>query len=239
MAKAQWSIGNFLSEVSGRGLAKPARFEVVIDIPPCLVNSDLAPMAKTVSMFCEQTSLPYTRVITARQQIYGPPSVHPVGIEYNGENISMQFYVDREMRVKRFFDSWVDGIIDRTEHSTNYQKNYLTSITVNQLDEADNVTYAVKLWDIFPTAVQALQLDNNVVNQVHRLNVSFAFRKWTEVTRFDLPAPEQTRQDGPNPVGINIFNNFRLRSGGADFTNDQFSDANAQGRNDLTYFIVR
>lgn len=237
MAKAQWSIDNFLSEVNGRGLAKPARFEVIIDVPPCMVNTDLAPMAKTVSMYCDQASLPYSRVITSRQQIYGPPSLHPVGIEYNGENISMQFYVDREMRVKRFFDTWIDGIIDRTEHSTNYQRNYLTSITINQLDEADNVNYAVKLIDAFPTAVQALQLDNNAVNQVHRLNVSFAFRKWTEVTNFSQPAPETTKANGPAAAqnGVRIFNNYRLGVG------PNFSGGEVESDNRVleSYFIIK
>lgn len=238
MAKAQWSVNNFLSEVSSRGLAKPARFEVVIDVPPCIVGTNVAPMAKTVGMFCDQASLPYTRVITSRQQIYGPPSIHPVGVEYNGENLSLQFYVDREMRVKRFFDLWVDGIIDRTEHSASYQSNYLTNILVRQLDEADNINYAVKLWDIYPTAVQALQLDNTAANQTHKLTVSFAFRKWTEVTVFDQPAPEITKST-PRPnlqirngsVEYNIAPNFRTGAGAG-------YDVSGVGGYD-TYFIVK
>lgn len=216
MAKSQWNVNNFLSEVSNRGLAKPCRFEVVIDLPQCLLNTTLAPMAQTVSMFCDQASLPYSRVITARQQIYGPPSVHPVGIEYNGENMSLQFLVDREMRVKRFFDTWIDGIIDRTEHSTNYQNSYLTTIRINQLDEADNINYAVQLTDAYPNAVQALQLDHTAGGQVHKLTVSFAFRKWSEVTKFDQNQPESTKSAGPvSERGVNInLNNLKIGGGG-------------------------
>lgn len=182
MAKSNWNIGNFLAQVSSKGLAKPNRFAVDIDIPVCVRGNIIG---KQVSMFCDQALLPYSRVITSRQQLFGPPSLHPVGVDYNGEGISLLFYVDREMNVKRFFDAWMDGIIDRTTYTAKYQytnglSNYLTSIYINQLDENDSVMYQAKLIDAYPVSVQALQLDNSAAGQVHKLSVNFVFRKWIE-----------------------------------------------------------
>jgi hypothetical protein len=202
MAKSQWSVENFLAQVSNGGLAKPNRFEVSIAVPRCM--SDAA-LGQKVSMYCDQAVLPYTRILTSRQQIFGPPSFHPVGVEYNGEGISLQFYLDREMNVKRFFDRWVDGIVNRTTHTTNYQRNYLTPITISQLDESDTITYQVQLIDAFPVTVQALQLDSSGSNQVHRLSVNFNFRRWVEnAVERSAPGSTATKSAGPDGRGIYI-----------------------------------
>lgn len=204
MAKSNWNIGNFLAEVSSKGLAKPCRFAVDIDIPACVRGNVIG---KQVSMFCDQAILPYSRVLTSRQQLFGPPSMHPVGVDYNGEGVSLQFYVDKDMNVKRFFDAWADGIIDRRTYTARYQfsgsvSNYLTSLYVSQLDEADNITYKVKLIDAYPVSVQALVLDGGATNQVHKLSVNFVFRKWEEVAVSGQARPEETKSSPLGNIGI-------------------------------------
>lgn len=235
MAASKWNIGNFLAEVASGGLAKPCRFETTINIPPCVKNSVVG---QTVSMYCEQAMLPYTRIMTSRQQIFGPPSLHPIGVEYNGESISFQFYVDRDMNVKRFFDAWVDGIIDRKTFTAFYQTNYLTEIVISQLDEQDSVTYQVKLIDAFPTAVQGLQLDSGSANQVHRLSVTFAFRKWEEIAIAPDARPEASKSVPAQNLSIrngsieyNIAPNMGVNSNGKPVT----ANYNSQGG----YFIIK
>jgi hypothetical protein len=210
MASAQWKIDNFISEVHSNGLAKPSRFEVNINVPICLLNNVLG---QQVSMFCDQAYFPYSRVVTSRQQIYGPASQHPVGIDYGGEGVVLQFYVDREMRVKRFFDQWVNGIVDPQQYNVQYQRNYLSQMTISQLDESDTVTYKVKLRDAFPINVQALTLDAAGTGQVHKLTVTFAFRRWIEDIIIPTQAPVPT-PGKPNPpsiydTGTNIGPDFR------------------------------
>jgi hypothetical protein len=203
MAKSQWSVESFLAQVSNSGLAKPNRFEVSIAVPSSLSNASLG---QKVSMYCDQAVLPYTRILVSQQRIFGPPSFHPVGVEYNGEGISLQFYVDREMNVKRFFDRWADTIVDRTTHTTNYQQNYLTPITISQLDESDTIVYQVQLIDAFPVSIGALQLDHSGQNQVHRLNVNFNFRRWIEKA-VDRSASGiiATKSAGPDANNRGIF----------------------------------
>lgn len=204
MAKATNSISNFLSEVS-TGLAKPCRFEIQIDNPPCVTNSA---WGKKVSMFCDTAFFPTSRVLISRQQLFGPPSFHPVGIDYGGDSLSLNFFVDREMQVKQYFDSWIDGIVSRNKnndaswHVTNYQKNYLSTMYISQLDESNAVTYKVKIEDVFPNTVNPLTVDNNLTNTVHKLNVTFNFRRWTAVgIGADVP-PISSRSVTPNNIGI-------------------------------------
>ena len=189
------SINNFLSEVRFAGLAKPNRFEVMIANPPCVQNGN---WGRRVSMFCDQTSLPVAQIITARQQLFGPPEFLPVGIDFGGQSFGMQFYVDRQMTVKQYFDLWVQGIIDPVTYVANYQNNYITTIWVNQLDEADNVNYSIQINGAYPTVVAPLNVDHSQANTVHKLSVTFAFRNWTvaPVTSYfdDIGAPAASSQ---------------------------------------------
>jgi len=174
---AQWNVENFLSEVASNGLARPCRFEVSIDSPACVSNNE---GTRLVSMFCEQALLPQMRILTSRQQLFGPPSLHPTGVDFGGDNLTLNFFVDRRMKVKQFFDSWMQGIIAPSTYTANYQNNYLTSIYISQLDEADEAQYSIKLIDAFPIGQAPLQLDFNQRDTVHRLPVTFAYRNWIQ-----------------------------------------------------------
>jgi hypothetical protein len=107
-----------------------------------------------------------------------------VGVDYGGDNLSITFLVDRELNTKLFFDGWMDTIVTPTQsqnpawHTTNYRSNYIGSIIINQLDESDTVVYSVTVYDAFPIAVNPMQVDSNLTNTVHKLNVTFNYRYW-------------------------------------------------------------
>jgi hypothetical protein len=175
---ASFTLNNFLAEVRQSGLARPTRFEILIQPPTALTG------AQQVSLLADATFLPGRRVITGRQQLFGPPEYFPVGVDYGGDNLSITFLVDREMNTKLFFDGWLDTISTPTQSqnpawfTTNYRSNYIGSIVINQLDESDTVVYSVTVYDAFPIAVNPMQVDNNLTNTVHKLNVTFNYRYW-------------------------------------------------------------
>lgn len=192
MAKSVNNISNFLAEVSQRGLAKPNRFEVIIDKPPCITNNVAS---RITSMFVDQAHLPMIQILTTTQRLYGTPSFHPNGVDHGGGSFGMTFNVDRLMNVKTYFDQWVDGIIDRNTYHANYQSNYLTNMTVKQLDENDSVTYQVRILDVFPVAVNMLTLDHSLSNTVHKLSVNFNYRRWEYLQLTPDPVSEITKSD--------------------------------------------
>lgn len=184
--KAQNSVSNFLAQVQSFGLSKANRFEVVIVNPGSLVNSDFG---SQVGMFADTAFLPNVRVLTGRQQIFGPPEFFPVGIDYGGDNMGINFILDREYQVKKYFDSWINSIIKKTNNRpddkgtlpnfvANYKNEYASIMYVKQLDEQDHVMYAVKFKDIFPVAVNVITLDHNLKDQPNRVNVTFNYRYW-------------------------------------------------------------
>lgn len=168
-----FSVERFKSAVLSNGLARPNRFRTIIISPVGTPGDD-----ELVSLFCESTQLPQLIMQTKPFRIQGVTHQRVVGAEYGGEGIAMMFHIDREMRVKKYFDEWAHAVINRGEFSVNYFDNYRKDITIEQLDEQDNVTYSLRLIDAFPRAINLVELDHGSTNQTHRLNVLFAYKYW-------------------------------------------------------------
>lgn len=184
--KSVFSLSNFTQEVKSRNLARPNRFEVIFAAPASITDGGLE-KARLVSLFCEISNLPGIAVTTKGQRIYGPAYQRPISLEYGGEAISMTFYVDKDFTVKSFFDNWIFSIVNPNNFNVSYDENsgnagfkkYTTDITINQLDEQNKITYSVKLIEAFPKVINMMDLNMSSTNQVHKLNVTFGYRKWT------------------------------------------------------------
>jgi len=203
---ANFSITEFQTEIRLRGLAKPNRFEILFPTPKGL--SELTSTLRTnklVNLFCESTNLPSKTIGVKQQRIYGPAYQRPFNSEYGGEGITMTFLLDTDMDVKGFFDAWTNIIIDPFQYFVHYPDNYAVPITIFQLDEKDKVTYAITLEDAFPRSVALLDLNQSTQNQVHKLNVTFSYRRWFPYHRIpnEIRYPEVWEQqvvNTTNPV---------------------------------------
>jgi len=179
---SNFSISNFISEVNNRGLARPSRFEVFILPPPGL--GSLTGSGRFVSLMCESASLPAMTVSTKPFRIYGASYQRPVSSDFNGDGITLSFYIDNQMEVKSFFDAWMFKVVNPNSFNVSYQKEYVSQIKIAQLDEKNNESYSVYLEDAFPRAVNMLDLNMGATNQVHKLNVTFAYRRWFPESEF-------------------------------------------------------
>jgi hypothetical protein len=171
-----FNLNEFTRKVASGGLAVPSRFEVFIN-PPAALNNFISE-GRTISLFCDIANLPGVSVTTKSHRIYGTPYQRPVSTEFGGEAISMTFYVDREMNTKAFFDSWIFKTVNLNSFNVSYPSDYVSTIEIRQLDQKDNETYSVILEDAFPRALSVLDLSMGAVNQVHKLTVTFAYRRW-------------------------------------------------------------
>jgi len=232
MPKAKYKLDDILAEVGGRGMAKANRYEVFITAPPCLytytvtatasqrttggryrtqnmINHD--GVAKRISVFCESASLPPTRIITTRQQIFGPPSFHPIGADYGGDNLSLTFALDKWYTVKEFFDIWVDSIVGRDDGLVAYASEYLSQgMTISQLDEEDRSHYTAVFEDVFPIAVNPIQLDNGMSNTVSKMSVTFCYRRWRSISMTtESKTPETNKEQIRSSQGRNSLLNVR------------------------------
>ena len=183
MANANFNLSQFIGAVREDSLARVNRFEVIINIPDDLIlTRKNRSNAIAVSLYCEMASLPPVNISTKSFKIFGPTYQRPFGAEYGGEGISLTFHVDRDMQVKKFFDEWTARVVDPESGLVGYQEDYISTLTLKQLNEQDEVTYEVQLEEAFPRSVNLLELNNSAQNQTHRLNVLFAYRYWKDVS---------------------------------------------------------
>jgi hypothetical protein len=175
-----FSLDKFVNEASLRGFSRPNRFEIEMPLPAGM-NSTGRFAQETMHLYCEITSLPPQIVNVKQQRIYGPAYQRPISTEFGGEGITMTFYLDKNMMVKGYFDAWMALIVDPHQYYVNYPDNYTVPIRIRQLDEQDQISYVAILEDAFPRNVAMVELNNSIQNQVNRLNVTFAYRRWTPV----------------------------------------------------------
>lgn len=154
-------------------LAKPSRFKVLINIPGALgttMNS------RTLSLRCENASIPGRTLATSDLRIYGPTEKYPYQSTY--EDITLTFICDDNMMEKTAFDNWMEQINPKFSWNFDYKANYATRITIIQYDNADNEVHKIHLVDAFPVAVSQLDLDWASDAPYHKLSVVFAYTYW-------------------------------------------------------------
>ena len=190
MSKANFKLSNFTSKLLGsHSLARNNRFEVLITPPPALNTNE----GELVSVYVEQASIPLLNIFTKSFKIFGPTYQRPISSEYGGEGIAFTFHVDRNMKIRRFFEDWMHTIVNPYTFTVGYLKDYSTNIIVRQIDEQNNITHEIELLEAFPRNLNLMDLNNSASNQTHRLNVLFAYRYWkskTSIVKQERKIPE-------------------------------------------------
>lgn len=174
----------FLSHINGNnGLAKPAKFEVNIDLPIPIVqitNQYGPDISRALSLQCEAAELPGKNFVTEDVKIYGPTFKVPFQTQYN--DISLTFLCSGNFYERFLFDSWMNLIMPTDTNNLRFPKGdnltgYLTSVLIKQYDDVGNEIYNVKLIDAFPINVQAQTL-NWSEDGFHRLTVVFSYLRY-------------------------------------------------------------
>ena len=166
------SINDFKSSFKG-DLARSNRFDVDIPVPLTLI-----PYIKTSRNLiyrCENANLPARTFATTEQKTYGPVEKHPYLTTYN--DIDLTFIVDDDMQQRIFFDAWLNYINPTYNYNMRYKENYTTTITINQYDVTNKLSYTINLFDAYPISMNQLDLDWNG-DSYHKLTVTFAYTYW-------------------------------------------------------------
>lgn len=177
MAQAYNTLERFKSEIlGGAGLSRNNRFEVDIAMPRALGgrNDDL----KLTNLYVESSSMPLLNVVSKPFKIFGPAYQRPYTSEYGGEGMQMTFHVDRSMRIRRFFEDWMHAIVNPNNFFVSYQADYAVDIVVRQIDEQNNITHEIRLYEAYPRNMNIMELNHAASSQTHRLNMLFAYRYW-------------------------------------------------------------
>lgn len=168
-------LSQFIGNVKD-GMAKTTHYDVFLSrpniVPASLYgNTEL----NRIMLFCEQATLPGLTIATSPIRTYG--EVREMPYEKMFDNITLTFYVDKEMKVKYFFDEWISNIQNPTSRTFNYYDDYTTDIEIVVYDIAQNTRYRVKLFEAYPKTVSPVALDYNG-KEVMRVQVTLNYRYW-------------------------------------------------------------
>jgi hypothetical protein len=166
------SINDFKSSFSG-DLSRQNRFDVNVPVPLTLLLYTKS--ARNLTFRCENANLPGRTLSTIEQKTYGPVEKYPYLTTYN--DMDLTFILDDDMQAKLLFDAWLNYINPSYNHNFRYKENYTTTITVNQYDVSNELSYSVNLYDAYPISINQLDLDWSG-DGYHKLTVTFAYTYW-------------------------------------------------------------
>jgi hypothetical protein len=181
MATSVTSVQNFIGNFRKKDPARVNRFQVLIPSVAAYngIPNGVVPIkpgiVKNFEHFCHVTQLPGKTLATAEQRTYGPIEKHPYLSTYN--DIDLTFYMDGDLEIKNYFDSWFNYINNTKFNDFEYKKNYCSNITIIQYDLQDRPVYTVTCIDAYPVSMNQMDLDWNS-DSLHSLTVTFAYTYW-------------------------------------------------------------
>lgn len=155
--------------------------------------NDLGNYARDLNFICTSSKIPSVQTITTDYKYKGHSITVPIGTRYNTD-WSADFFVDEEHRIKTFFEEWIEMFDARGKNismlgkdfkfvdipNSGTMSDFTCTVDVEQYDfdtellrENQTPKIIYRLYNVFPTAVQDISLDEN--DSLEKINVSFKY----------------------------------------------------------------
>lgn len=136
---------------------------------------------RRVQAFCSAIAMPDRNIEVKEVRTFGPS--HKIAFDRKSSDITATFMCDKFLRERTYFELWQSAIFSQDTNNYNFYDNYVSDVNIFQLgqfasrNERDDVTYAVKLFDVYPKIISAVEY-NYENNAVQTFTVTFTFRNW-------------------------------------------------------------
>lgn len=169
-----FSYNDFKAKIKSEGLAKQNRY--YIELGKIGVVTGSSDTWRAVALLCNSVSLP--GVSLSSQPVRTTGEVHEAPYDRNFSPCTMTFYVDKDMKVRKFFDAWIDGIQNPQTRTVAYRDSFEidAKITVLRMDEQP--AYSVVLSNLYPKSIGAMNLSSEN-NNMMTLDVTFDYYNYT------------------------------------------------------------
>lgn len=165
-------IDQFIAQVKTVGMARTNRFLVT------LPWTEIGPSEmRDYQLFCDTVSLPGISMQSTPSRFWGEQREIPY--ERSFEPVTLTFYVDTDMVVKKAFDYWFNQIQEPSTRVMGYYKDYTKNVTIDVLPmDSDTPSYSLTLYEAFPKTIGSVQLDA-ASREVMKLSVTLAYKYYT------------------------------------------------------------
>ena len=187
-----FSYNDFVQLVKSDGLAYQNRFYINIGLPrklygasSFLFNSPSSTANRNLHLLCKGITINGVNVATAQTRLTG--EVYDLPYDRNFSGASIQFYVDKSLIVRQFFEDWVHSIQDPDSRVLSWYDDYVSTIEIfiENKSQRQSPTYKFILNQAFPKQIGALSLDQDATG-IMILNVEFDFHNYR--TEFAMPS---------------------------------------------------
>lgn len=165
-------LSEFVSQIRNKNIARPNLYYVKI-VPPN-GNAFSGENSNLVSMWCSNASTPQVSVMTNDDYIEAGTR-RKYAYEYDYQNLVLQFYIDQDFDIKKFFDDWMYAIVPH-HRNFNYPVDYTSnSLSVFIINQEDKKTYEYKYLNVYPKTIQQIDLSYSNANQPATFSVEFVY----------------------------------------------------------------
>jgi hypothetical protein len=176
---------NFRSSLHKYNAARGNRFECQIMTPACLNGNTTLPDPQMLTLWCEEAVFPGLGINSAPIRINNLNIPRANSIDFQGEQLGLQFIVDGEWNIKKYFQDWMLKIVNPEDRIVAFYKegsnlNYSVKILLKALDMNDNVIRTWEIDEAFPRSLSPTPVGHSN-NMVQRLTVSFTYKSWKEI----------------------------------------------------------
>ena len=209
-----FSIQDFRAHIKTAGILPKHSFLVIFSkFQPGKLASRLNKYitnAEQLTLRCESVNLPVPTLYSEEVRRFGAgPAEQAVwGVQFN-QDLSMSFIVDSEATQVKFFDDWMNLIVNYDSkggsdinkpnnlnylpYEVGYKDDYSNlQMNIFVYDQYQIKVMAYEVYDVFPVAINTVDLDWGDTDQPLRLTVRFAFTDFVVNTpKF----PSQLTQD--------------------------------------------
>ena len=167
-------LNRFLANISSTGVARKNRYKMEI--------TGSGPQAaggfkEDYALMCESIEFPGQNMMSSADTLrYGPQREFINGVTYG--SIQASFICSPDMREKRFFELWQQQTMDMVTWEPKFYLDYIGCMKIYQLDIADNPTYVVELFEVYPKTITAQDLGYATNDAYHTVAVELDFHHW-------------------------------------------------------------
>lgn len=170
------SLNDFIA-ATRTGLANTSHFAVLFRKPKVVPSQKYSSEEiEKVFMFCESTTLPGMSYSSTPTRTFGEVVEMPYDRLF--DNVTLNFLVDKDMKVKMFFDEWMAGIQNPYTRQFNYYSDYTTDLEIEMYDKTSNIKYKVTMYEAYPKSMGPIEV-SSASTDVMRVSISFQFKYWT------------------------------------------------------------
>jgi hypothetical protein len=160
-------INDFKAQMQ-RGFARPNLFS--IDMSPVKAS-----MGWKYRMSCFQAQIPGVTIATTDKDI----GFRSVAYQKLFSDITLGFYVSEGLDELKFWQGWIDNIVDAETNHFTYPKEYYSTIDITQISRTGGPSATWTFHDAYPKTVDPIALDYGVNDAIMTANVTLTYRHYT------------------------------------------------------------